>query len=269
MSKLFALLKSVFVCGLAVLALGASAYAQQGDSILRQISDRGTLRVGWTVNYPASYRDPASGKVAGYAIDVFNDLGAQLGVKVEYVEDSVATMAAGLQSKKFDVTIPLAITLPRLQALSFSKPFIKSPAALVVRAEDAKKYAGWQDLDKPELTISTTLGSNIDMFVTAVFKNAKIIRVKNQTDSVAQVIAGKADAWANSTSALTDVVGKRPELVLLPNSEYGASPLALPIVQGDFIWAAYLDEFLRVEKENGKLAAAIKKYGYAEDVLYD
>ncbi|MBN9039350.1 MAG: amino acid ABC transporter substrate-binding protein [Rhizobiales bacterium] len=267
MRKIVRLMKRVAIAAFAGLALAGSASAQQGGSVLSEITNRGTLRVGWTVNYPSSFLDPATKEVKGWSIDLFNDLGKSLGVKVEYIEDAVATMPAGLQSKKFDITIPLGITLPRLQALTFSKAFMKAPASLAVRAEDVSKYASWQDMDKAGIKISTTLGSNIDLFVSAAFKNAEIIRVKNQTDSAAQVIAGKADAWANSTSTLKDVVAKRPELALLPNSEYGASPLALPINQGEFVFAAYLNEFLRVEKANGRMDEILTPYELQGDTL--
>lgn len=267
MRAMGSVLKGVAVAGLLAFGFAGSANAQEGGSALTDIKDRGVLRVGWTVNYPTSYLDPASKDVKGWAIDLYKDLGESLGVKVEYVEDAVATMPAGLQSKKFDITIPLAITPPRLEALTFSKAFIKSPAWLAVRAADAAKYSGWQDMDKAGLKISTTLGSNIDMFVTEAFKQAEIIRVKNQTDSAAQVIAGKADAWANSSSALKDVVSKRPELVILPNSEYGASPIAVPMNKGETALAQYIDEFLSKQEESGRLVEILTPYESQEDII--
>ena len=140
----------------ALVALLASLTAWTGDataqtpSALEEAKSRGTLKVGWGVWWPYIYRDPQTKELRGLDVDLFHELTKQMGVKLEFVEDSWATIIAGLQAKKFDVLLPLVPTPPRLQAATFSKPVFRVSHALMVQKKDVGKYQDWQDLDKPD-----------------------------------------------------------------------------------------------------------------------
>lgn len=260
---------ALFGC-LALSVAAFTAHAQQppkNSPTINEVLKRGTLRLGWTVNYPTSYRDPQTNTVGGYAVDLVQEMAKELGVKFEAIEDSAATLPAGLQAKKFDISIPLAITPPRLQVVSFSKPFLKSPVNLAVLSKNAQKWANWQAMDQSDLKVSTTLGSNIDLYVTNVFKKAEIQRVRNQTDSLAALLGGRVDAWANSSEALRRAVEERSDVVILPNSEFAAAELAIPLVKDDTAFVAWVDQFLARKKADGSLKVLMAKYQVPNELI--
>jgi len=259
-------LSALLMAGISSVSLMSSASAQTSDaSTLASIAKSGELRLGWTQNVPSSYRDPKTNEVVGYSIDMAKEMAKDLGVKLVLVEDSAATLAAGLQSNKFDLSIPLAITLPRLRAVTYSRPFMSTPVSLLMLSKNADKYKSWHDLDNANVTISTTLGSNIDLYVTTMFKKAKIDRVRNQSDSLSAVMAGRADAWANSVESLEPVTKQRTDVVIIKNGQFASAELAFPMRQGDFIFAAWINQFLREKAINGQLRDLLNTYGLNMD----
>lgn len=236
-----------------------SSAETQTQSTLQEVKSRGVLRVGWGVLFPYMYRDPKNNnELTGFAVDFMSAMGQALGVKVEFVEDNWSTMIAGLQANKFDVTLPaLAITLPRAEVITYTRPIARQPIGLMVPKKDIDKYKSWQDLDKPEIRITTTLGSNIDLFVTQRIKKAQIIRVKGGPDSIAQVLSGKADAWANGVDAFNMIQKERPDLAIVPG-RLGSSPMAMGVRQGDFVWREWINLFIDEMERTGKLKAMLE-----------
>jgi cyclohexadienyl dehydratase len=237
----------------------------QVQTALTEIQKRGTLRVGWGVLFPYMYRDPNTNKLTGFAVDFMEEMAPQLNAKLEWVEDNWSTMIAGLQSGKYDVTLPaLAHTLPRALAVTFTDPVARQPLGLMVLKKNVGQYSSWQDLDKPGKRITTTLGSNVDMFSTRRFKQAEIIRVKAGPDSIAQVLSGKADAWANAIEGFKLVEKQQPDLAIVPGPTFGASPIAMAVRQGDFVFRDWINMFIAEEKATGNLQRLIAKHGLFE-----
>jgi ABC-type amino acid transport substrate-binding protein len=64
----------------------------------------GTLRVGYVISPPSCYKDLQTKQLAGYSVDILNEMGKRLGVKVEWVEEAQwATMIEGLNTRRYDV----------------------------------------------------------------------------------------------------------------------------------------------------------------------
>jgi ABC-type amino acid transport substrate-binding protein len=227
---------------------------------LNDIKSRKELRVGWAVFYPYIYLDPRTHEISGFAADFMTAMSEALNVKLVWVEDSWATMTAGLQANRFDMTLPgVAITLPRAEVVTFSKPVARMPLGLLVRKEDASA-ANWRDLDQPGKRITTTLGSVVDLFATKRFQKAEIVRVKAGPDSIAQLLAHKADAWANGLEGLAMIQKEHPELAIVPG-EFGSNPVCIALRQGDFVTRDYVDLFIDDQRRTGALQTMAEKYG--------
>jgi ABC-type amino acid transport substrate-binding protein len=247
-----------------LVATGATPGGAQSGSTLGGITKRGAIRVGWGVFYPYMYRDPKTNELTGFAVDYVTELGRDMNVKVEWVEDSWATIIAGLQAAKFDTTLPIGITLPRALAVTYSKPVARQPLGLMVLKKEVGKYKTWQDLDKADRKITTTLGANVDLIATRKFRQAQILRVKAGPDSIQQVLTGRADAWANSYEAFALVGKEHPDLAVVPGPAFGATPIAFPVRQGDFVFRDWLNHWIDETKESGTLARLIQKHGLFE-----
>ena len=88
--------------------LGAAAMfpaqAQDASSdILKQVLERGTVRVGECMGLAPFGVYNANNEPEGYDIDIANELGASLGVKVEIVNVDPAARIPSLETGKVDV----------------------------------------------------------------------------------------------------------------------------------------------------------------------
>lgn len=260
--KYAAVLASVWViCGS---VMPSSAVAQQ-TTVLSEIKNRKELRIGWATIYPYIYRDPKTNGLVGFAVDFMNAMAEALGVKPVWVEDSWATMVAGLQSKKFDITLPaMGVTLPRAEVVTFTDPVCRLPVGLVIQKKDQDKYKAFDDLDQPDKKIAVSLGSTSDLFATHKFTKARLVRVKQGTDSLAQLLAGKVDAWANPADASGTLEREHPELVTMSRDTVGSAPMAMAIRQGEFVFRDWVNLFIDVERRTGSLKRSIDKHGLFE-----
>src|ERR1700716_2238375 len=140
----------VLLLAIALLPVPAAAQTQSQDR-LQKVLAGGVLRVGTTMDTPAfSMRDPASGKLEGFDMDVLETLGPALGVKIEYVKMTFGSMLADLAADKFDVAMSgMGRTLDRARTATFSKPYMRYGKLLMIRSADKERFRSLKDLDQP------------------------------------------------------------------------------------------------------------------------
>jgi polar amino acid transport system substrate-binding protein len=263
--------RSVLQTALALVAIGCftgGAWAQTSvPSTIDVIAKSKTLRVGWAVYFPYMYIDPKTQQPSGITVDLFQEIAKELGAKVVFVEDTWATMIAGLQANKFDLMMPIVNTPQRAEVVGFTTPITKISVGLAVLRNDAAKFASWEDLDKPGKRITTTLGSSIQTVVTPKFRNAELVLVKSGSESIAQVLSGRADAWANTYDAFKHMQKEQPTLTIVPGPAVGFDMVALSHRKGDLRTKQWLEEFIVKQRANGNLLRIIEKYGLDESYL--
>jgi ABC-type amino acid transport substrate-binding protein len=204
-------LATVTAVGFLVTVLPSAPRSAQGQSpsTLDQIKSRGMLRVGWGVWFPYVFRDPQTKEIKGISVDIFNEMAKALGVRAEFVEDSWATMMAGLQARKFDVLNALVITEERKRAADFSKPITRHQNGFLILKTNADRYRTWQDFDKLDKKIVVSMGSSTDTLATKELRQAQIVRVRGQDDQLLAVLTGKADAQLSSVDSMLFITGER------------------------------------------------------------
>jgi ABC-type amino acid transport substrate-binding protein len=261
-------MKKQILQGLAV--LGAALFLcfsigealAQAQSKLDSIPRTNVLKVGWAVFHPYIYRDPKTNQVTGFSIDLANEMAKGLGdnVKVELVEDSWSTFAAGLQANKFDVFPGAAISLRRALAVSFSDPYTKQIYSLLAPSEAASKAKSWKDFDRPGQKIATILGSTTDTYLANLIKQAEVVRVKAVPDGVLALVSGRVNAYASTTDSLAALRKEHPSLAIVPGG-FATTGFAFALPRGDLQWTSWVNEFVREMKRTGRITQLLDKYG--------
>ena len=116
------------------LSLSGAAYA---DDALAKVKAAGVLKVGTETEFaPFDFID--SGAHVGLNVDLFEEIGKELGVKVEWVTLPWDGVLPGLEAGKFDfVAGPATITKARMDHYRFSPPIAEATVALLKRKGDA------------------------------------------------------------------------------------------------------------------------------------
>jgi polar amino acid transport system substrate-binding protein len=175
------------------LAAGLATSPASAQSTWDAIKERGSIRLGATQAPPWYYKDPQSGEWSGLGVSVGKAMADTMGVKLDVVEVTWGSAIAALQADKIDTMFVLDATPKRALAVDFpSSPLLYY--ALAVLHRDDLDIKSWEDLDKPEITISVTQGTTIDAYVSEHCSNANILRFPTNSENVAAFQSGRADA---------------------------------------------------------------------------
>jgi polar amino acid transport system substrate-binding protein len=246
------------LAGAAALALTRPALADT----LADVKARGELVVATEMEFPP-FDFLVDNVFTGVDRDLIDAVGAELGVKVKYLDLPWTSVLPGLEAKKFDFVIaPVTITKERLKRYSFTVPIAEATVALMKRADD-------KSISKPEDISGKTVGgqkgtaqvAQLEEFSKTLPKPVTVKEYADNNQSYADLAAGRLDASVNSLPNLGYAASKRPETfaVVLP-------PFGKPSY---YSWVGRLDDpsltnaisaALVKMQEDGRLATIQKKW---------
>ena len=173
-----------------------SAEGSLYDRVMRQ----GKIRCGYVVYNPGCLKDPNTGKLSGIGIDTLEMVAKNLGLKVEWTEETGwGTMLEGLETNRYDmIATPVWTNANRARLVDFSKPLYYSPINVWVKAGDKRFKAGnLASLNSSKFVIATVDGETAEVIANEDFPQAKKLSLP-QLSGVEQVLlnvaSGKADA---------------------------------------------------------------------------
>ena len=135
-------MRTLAILGLAGLVLAACGNSQNSKTNWEKIKEAGTLKVATPGTlYPTSYYDDNK-KLVGYEIDMMNEIGKRLDLKIDYQEIGVAEAFTAVDSGKVDVSVNnFDTTKERLKKYNFSIPYKYSVGGMIVRADGSSDFS--------------------------------------------------------------------------------------------------------------------------------
>tara|TARA_Y100000815_G_scaffold125046_1_gene112792 strand:- start:19 stop:813 length:795 start_codon:yes stop_codon:yes gene_type:complete len=245
------------------LALGALPAAAQ--SALQDVLNGGVLKVGTTGDWnPMSVRDPASNSYKGYDIDVMEALAADLGVELEFVPTDWKTLVNGVVAGKYHLTGSASISPARMKVAGYSDSYLTVVILPFTTEDKADRFSDWGDIDKPEVTVATTLGTTFEKYVKEWFPNATVKVVEAPARGYQEVLAGRADVFVTSNIEGATLMEKFPNVTRVTVSQARApSPIAMLLPQADQVWINYVNNWIKIKKLDGFFQSTAVKWGLA------
>jgi polar amino acid transport system substrate-binding protein len=198
------------------LALSGAAFA---DDMLAKVKAAGVLKVGTETAFaPFDFID--AGKHAGLNVELFDEIGKELGVKIEWVTLPWDGVLPGLEAGKFDMVAgPATITKARMEHYRFTPPIAEATVALLKRKGDAS-------IMKPEDIAGKTVGegkATAQLAQTKAFGDklpggVKIKEYVGFNEAYADLAAGRVVGVGNSLPNIAFVAKQKPDTfaVVLP-----------------------------------------------------
>jgi len=240
----------------AFLVLTASTYAE--DDLVK-IKTAGTLRVGTEGNYsPFTYRD-AKGTLVGFDVEIAQEIGKRLGVKVAFTEGPWDGLIAGLDANRYDAVInEVTITDARKAKYDFSDPYGATKAVLIVKS-DNKTIKTFADLKGKKVVANLTT-----TYAQLARDNGGTVTSSDLPfDLVSQ---GRADATINDRLFFLDYLKQKPDVALKIVAEHSAVDYQGVIVRkGNPDLVAAVNKAIKDLKANGTYLKISQKY-FGEDV---
>ncbi|MBU6236120.1 MAG: transporter substrate-binding domain-containing protein, partial [Alphaproteobacteria bacterium] len=116
-----------------------SAHADDArETAWQRIIRTNTIRCGYYVFPPVTYRDPNTKALSGFSVDMMEAIGKAAGLKIEWTEEvNFANWVPALQAGRFDMACtPMWPDIPLGRVVSFSVPFMFAGLSPMVRADD-------------------------------------------------------------------------------------------------------------------------------------
>ncbi|KAF3999114.1 cystine ABC transporter substrate-binding protein [Glaciimonas immobilis] len=243
---------------LLISSVTVSAFA---TDLLDTIKSRGILKVAMEGNYPPfNFKDPKTGQLTGFEVDVANLIAAKLGVKTEFTTTEWSGILAGLGANKYDVILnQVGITDERKKAFDFSVPYTISSAQLIIRKDEKRNFTSLEDLKGLKLGLGQ--GTNFEQKA----KSVPGIDVKTYPGSpeyLSDLANGRIDAALND-SLLVGYLLKNTALPLKAGAPIGSiDKIGIPFQKGNPKFQAALDKAIEDTLKDGSFKkVSIKWFG--------
>ena len=231
--------KSLAVILSLVLVIGAIAFAYAEDTIL----------VVTNPEYPPFEFVDSDGKIAGYEIDMMNEIAKIAGFEIEY------------QAIAFDAVIPAVITNPTTIGLSgisiteerklninFTQGFIDAGLALIVKVDSDIK----SEADLPGKVIGAQLGTTSDFKAEEITGKDNVATYKSFIEAVKDLQGSKVDAVIVDKPVGLAILSELNDSNLqILDMEMAADYYGIAINKNNTELLEKIDAAITVMKENG------------------
>jgi polar amino acid transport system substrate-binding protein len=205
------------VGALAVVAMSASV---AGAVTLKDIQDRGYIRIAVANEIPYGYMDP-SGEAKGAGPDVAKAVVKELGMdpaNIQWVVTNFSSLIPGLQANRFDMTASeMAIRPERCQKVDYTEPNTSYGEGLLVVKGDPKGLHTYSDFKKEGLKVAVMAGADqLNMMQKLGVPEGNIVTIASNADAISTVSTGRADAYAATGLTASELAKKSDKVQLAP-----------------------------------------------------
>ncbi|RVW03623.1 transporter substrate-binding domain-containing protein [Rhodococcus spongiicola] len=192
---------------------GANSAAPAGsERDIQQIVQSGTIQICSTGDYlPFTHLD-LQGNWSGLDIDMAQTLSQDLGVRLDLVQTTWATLMQDLGAKCDMAVGGITITPDRAQQALFSAPLLEDGKAAIVRCEDASQYTSLATIDQPGVRVVVNPGGTNYDFDRANIKQAQILVYPDNNTIFEQLTNDQADVMITDASEIRYQTKNNPRL---------------------------------------------------------
>jgi len=229
------------------------------EDLLRQIKNRGMLRVGYDADaLPFAFFN-ARGDLVGYDIYFAHRLAKDLGVSLEFIPARRGDVQEYLNKGICDIVMSaFPMRVDDLGNMNFTRPYMEMKAAFIVKdyqKRDFQTRSHMADMSGLRVAVTPANSAEDRRLLRAYLPNATLVELDHVRDFLST--EDVADALLT-----TDKIGKawallRPEFgVAVPKPHMFVYNVAypIPIAKGDYIFLEYLNHWLTLQETSGVVA---------------
>lgn len=244
------------VMALSLVGCGSDGSKEKEESALGAIKEKGEIVVGLSADYaPYEFHAMIDGKdtVVGFDVDIAEEIGKDLGVKVKISEMKFDALLASLQSGQVDMVISgMNPDEKRAKVVDFSNIYYTAHHSVLVNKNDLNKYKSIEDLKNAK--VGAQMGSTQADIVNDVIKANNPTLLSNVNNLILELKSGKIDALVIE-KPVAEMAMKNNKELALSNVEFkdeeGGSAVALKKGETELVDA--VNSTIKKLKESGQL----------------
>jgi len=189
-----------------------------------------------------------------------------MNLRIEFVATDWRTLTNAVNADQFDIVMAgTSISVARATAAAFTIPWGRTGFVPLVRRRDATRFASWDALNQRNVTIATSLGTTMEVFVQQALPNATMRRVESPARDWQELLGGRVDASVTSTIEAAFLTREYPDLVaILRDQPRNTLPMAFMARPDDAAFLRFLDTWVRLRQESGFFDELARKWGLVE-----
>lgn len=189
---------SVAACGNGPDPAAGGSSSQQGQTV-EQIKKAGKIRIATFGDLPPYGYVKNDGTRAGYDVALGNQIGKDLGVKVDWVQVNADGRVDSLKSDKVDLVLAnFTVTDERKQVVDFADPYMKVSIGVV--SPDSAKITSADQLKGKQLAV--TKGTTAETFFTEKYPDVQLQKFDSKTQQFQAFKDGRVAALADDNTYL-------------------------------------------------------------------
>lgn len=228
---------------------------------LGDIKSRGKLIVG--VKYDTKLfglKDPASGNVEGFDIDISKALAKEIlgdETKIEFKEVTSKTRIPMLNNNDIDMIVAtMTITEERKKEVDFSDVYFKAGQSLLVKKGSAIKSI--DDIKKGTKVLAVKGSTSVDN-IKEKAPDASILEFDNYQDAFSALKAGQGDTLTTDNAILYGMVVQDPDYEVV-GEPFTDEPYGIAIKKGAADLLSSVNEGLKKLHDSGEYDTIYKKW---------
>jgi polar amino acid transport system substrate-binding protein len=242
------------------IALVSAAGAAQAD-LLDSIRQAKKLRVAIELALPPYGMTNDKLEPYGSDVETAQAIAKDLGVALEIVPATGPTRIPFLQTNKADLAIAtLSISPERAKVIDFSTPY--SVVQIVVAAPKSMPIKSYADLAGKSIAITRGNVQEMELMQKAV--GAQIVRYDDDATLVTAGVSGQAPIVSTATTLLQAIQTKNPSREMETKFVVKEFNLGIGMRKEEPKLLAWVNDWVKTNRANGKLNAIFKKYHNAE-----
>jgi polar amino acid transport system substrate-binding protein len=224
---------------------------------LKDILDKGVLRVGHLVDLPPFGMTDKDQKPIGFDIDLANMMAQDLGVKLQFTAVTGANRLPYLVTDKVDLIIgAFGATPERAKQISFSSAYSSNTLAVYggpnINIKSADKLGKYK--------VAAARGTSQDITLSRMNPKATIIRFEDEATAVAAFLSGQTELLAAPNVVFNDVAKKNPNKKMNMKFMIRLATNHIGVRKGEPELLRWVDTFIFYRKITGDLDMLHRKW---------
>jgi ABC-type amino acid transport substrate-binding protein len=218
------------------------------DSALGQIQERGTIKVGVKFDVPLfGFKNPQSGEVEGFDVDLAQRVADRLGVELELIEaisdNRIPFLAEGTVDLVFST---MTITTDRDAEIDFSRPYYIAHGRILT-----PKDSGIEDADGLNgKRVCTALGSTYEGLIPDIAPDADLNTVDSYSECFQLMQRDRTDALVTDDVILAGFLQQDDSLHIV-GDDLTTDPYGAGVKEGETEFADFVSQVIEETFEDG------------------
>jgi ABC-type amino acid transport substrate-binding protein len=228
------------------------------DTTMGKIQEKGEIVIGVKYDVPPfGFKNPQSGDIEGFDIDVGTAIADKLGVKPKFIEAISDNRIPFLKNGTADLILStMTINKERDLEIDFSEPYFVARGRVLVGPDS--EITGVEDLKKGT-SVCTALGSTYEENLKKQAPQAELKLVDSYSECLELIQNGAVDAVSTDNVILTGMIIQDDTLKLV-GDDLTTEPYGAGLKDGDTAFKEFVDGTLEEFKSDGRWKETHEKW---------